>query len=557
MYPSIRFTQRLATVLTVVGVAAAMLALPASQIALAGDPPPMPVTHQHFNSVQGPISQQGDGTVGVSAYRNPPSPICATAPSGAANVNTDCEGSNWPHNETSIAVNPTNPRNMIGAANDYQLRLSTGGGINETAFTRAHVTFDGGQSWTTYPVNFNGYVATGDPALAFDASGNVYLASLGFLWSQGNGCCTNPDIVAAHSSDGGRTWSTAARVVAGTGSDGSVGLFNDKEFITAWGHGNAMVTWTEFNDGNKGSYISSPIFAAVTHDGGNTWSKPVEISGAAAFCLGAQGGTACNQSQASVPVVAANGSLYVAFLNTANATNFRDQYLVVKVDPNTGARVAGPFKVAEVIDGATDYPINVDGRQTYHDSQFRTWAAGNIAADPTNASHLAVIWSDMRNSTLPAPHDPYAAATNSDIIISQSFNGGATWSAPAAIAAAGDQFMPWGAYDASGKLRVGYFDRSYDPANHKYGFTLATETSGGSLSFGFKQLTTGLSDPTQGDRWFSGGVLHNATTFLGDYSGIAAKPGGGVAALWTDLRNTTCFTVRCGTSEDAVFAAAP
>jgi hypothetical protein len=31
------------------------------------------------------------------------------------------------------------------------------------------------------------------------------------------------------------------------------------------------------------------------------------------------------------------------------------------------------------------------GRQTYRDSVFRTNAAGNIAADPTNPSHLAVV----------------------------------------------------------------------------------------------------------------------------------------------------------------------
>jgi hypothetical protein len=57
----------------------------------------------------------------------------------------------------------------------------------------------------------------------------------------------------------------------------------------------------------------------------------------------------------------------------------------------------------------------------------------------------------MRNSTLPAPANPYAAVTNSDVVISQSFDGGATWSAPVAIAAPADQFMPWGAFDTSGK----------------------------------------------------------------------------------------------------------
>ena len=65
--------------------------------------------------------------------------------------------------------------------------------------------------------------------------------------------------------------------------------------------------------------------------------------------------------------------------------------------------------------------------------------------------------------------------TNSDVIVSQSFTAvprGRT----TALTLAGDQFMPWGAYDTQGVLRIGTFDRSYDPANHEYGYTLATET---------------------------------------------------------------------------------
>jgi hypothetical protein len=433
-----------------------------------------PFTHQKSNVVQA-ILDSGDGPINLGDFKNPPSPICATTTSSATNVNTDCELI-APHNETTIAVNPTNPLNIIASANDYQLITSSGGTVKETIYSRAHVTFDGG-----------------------------------------------------------KTWSTPARIAHGTGLLTSPGIDNDKEYLTAWGNGNAIVTWTVFNQGIKGSYISSPIFAAVTHNGGNTWTSGVEISGSASFCIGAQGGTACNQDQFSVPTVAADGSIYVAFENTANLTTGRDQYLVVKVDPSTGQRIAGP----------------------YQDSQFRTNSAGNITADPKNASHLAVVWSDMRNSPLPAPSDPYAAKTNSDIVVSQSTDGGVTWSAPTALTASGDQFMPWGAYDASGKLRIGYFDRSYDAANHKYGYTLATETSAGSLSFSSTQVTTALSDPTQGDRWFSGITVNpsfpHPSSFIGDYSGINVGANG-VVLLWTDMRNTACFPPRCGFGEDAFFA---
>jgi hypothetical protein len=511
-----------------------------------------------FNGVVGPLTSQHGGFTSSGNYRNPPSPICSTATSGAANFNTDCEGI-APHNETSIAVNPTNPLNMIGSANDYQLALTPGGYVQGTVFSRAHATLDGGRTWTSYPINYKNYAATGDPAVAFDADGTAYLATLGFIWSQNRGCCVNPDILVTHSSDGGKSWSKPSRVVAGTGTFGSVGLSNDKEYLTAWGHGNAIVTWTEYNLGIGGSYISSPIYASVTHDGGNSWSRPTEISGSAAFCVGAQGGTACNQSQGSVPVVAADGSLYVAFINYSNDPDGRDQYLVVKLDPATGARVGGPYRVGGVVDGFTDYPFNIDGRQTYQDSQFRTWSVGNIAADPTSAGHLSVIWSDMRNGPATSSN-PYQTTTNSDIIVSQSFDGGQTWSAPVALAAAGDQFMPWGAYDVSGRLRIGYFDRSYDPNNHKYGFTLATESSSGSLSFATAPLTTALSDPTKANLWFAGPTLNpnfpQPTTFLGDYSNIATFTNG-VVGLWTDLREQPCFGGVCASGQDAYFGAAP
>ncbi len=539
---------------------------PAASAAQGGSPG-VPFTHQFFNGVLGPLTNQGDGTIGENVFKNPPSPICTLATSSAANVNTDCEGT-APHNETTIAVNPKNANNLIGGANDYQLKVSSGGRINETVLTRAHVSFDGGKTWAMYPIPFNGYTATGDPAAAFDASGNAYMSTLGFGFSQGaSPTVTNPDILVAHSTDGGKTWATV-RVATGSGVETGPGILNDKEYITAWGNGNVIVTWTQFNLGNGGSYISSPIFDAVSHDGGKTFTAPQEISGSASFCLGAQASNpvACDQDQASVPVVGADGSIYVAFENTynldPNSLNFgADQYLVVKVDPTTGARIAGPFLVSKLVDGVYDYPVNIDGRQTYQDSQFRTWSVGNIAADPTNASHIAVVWSDMRNSSLPSSPssynpDPYSVTTNSDIVVAQSFDGGATWSAPTVIAKPGDQFMPWATYNAQGRLTIGFFDRSYDAANHKYGYTLAAETTPGSLAFSQSQVTTTLSDPTQGDRWFAHVTVDPSfplpTTFLGDYSGIAATPSG-IVGYWTDMRQTACLLGRCGSGEDAFF----
>jgi hypothetical protein len=505
------------------------------------DDNPQPVDMAH--NVTGAPAPVAGAVFGSGPPVKTGSAICSTPTQNGANVNTDCENKG-PTNETSIAVNPTDTKNILGGDNDYQLAVNPGGHISESVLSRAHVSFDGGKTWSEYPLYSNSaYQATGDPSVAFDASGHAYYATLGFRFV-GPANVTNPDVLVANSGDGGRTWSVA-RVAAGSGTATSPGDSLDKEYIAAWGDGNAIVVYGDFLQGQKGSFISARIYSSVTHDSGHTWSKPQVISGS------------LDEAFVATPTVAADGKIYVSFLNTTDLTTGRDTYEVVRVSPSTGARVAGPTAVAEVIDGASDYPIAA-GRQTYQDSMFRTWAAGNIAADPSNPAHLAVVWSDMRNSTLPAPGDPYAATTNSDVVVSQSFDRGATWSAPVAIARSGDQWMPWGAYDASGHLHIGTFDRGTDPANHRYDYSLATESSPGSLSFSVAPVTTVKSDPTKNDRWFAAtanAAFPFATQFLGDYSNIAIDPGSGdVLAYWTDMRNTACFDGRCGHGEDAFFA---
>ena len=528
----------------VAGAALTVFAVGAVPAQAGDDPQPIDFTH-NVRDAEAPVA---GAVFGSGPAVKTGTAICTTPTQTAANANTDCETTSvGPHNETSIAVNPTDPLNIVGGANDYQLGLNPGGHVTESILSRAHVTFDGGHTWSMFPIFSSAeYQGTGDPAVAFDADGRAYYATLGFRFV-GPANATNPDILVSHSRDKGRTWSVV-RVAAGSGVETSVGDLLDKEYIAAWGHGNAIVTYGDFRLVQHGAFQSARIFSSVTHDGGVTWSTPQVISGT------------LDQAFVAVPTVGPDGRIHVAFLNTTDLATGRDDYEVVEVSPQTGARISGPTKVATTIDGATDYPVAL-GRQTYQDSVFRSWAAGNITADPTRAGHLAVVWSDMRNSTLPAPTSPYAAHTNSDVVVSQSFDHGAHWSAPVAIQASGDQFQPWGAYDTSGRLRIGAFDRSADPANHLYHFSLATETAVGTLSFGaFAPITTVDSDPTTGDRWFwqnHKAAYPRATAFLGDYSNIAATPSGGVVAYWTDMRNDVTFAGVTGHGEDAFFAASP
>ena len=397
----------------IAGATLAVIALAGGSLAAEeGEGRKLPIDLVHNNLQDAPVAGAVFGS--GQALKNGTA-ICTTPTTNDANVNVSCEGTG-PHNETSISVNPVHPSNMISGANDYQLAINPGGHVTQSTRSRATVTFDGGKTWTAYPIRTtSAYQATGDPAVDFDDAGNAYYATLGFRFV-GPANAQNPDILVSVSKDGGVTWD--AHVVAhGSGNETSVGDLLDKEYVTAWGNGNALITYGDFRLGHKGATQSGQIFATVTHNAGATWTTPVLVSGDALFAF------------VSTPIATANGRIFVSYEDFTHFDNGRDDYVVAELDPQTGARIAGPFKVDTLIDGETDYPIAL-GSQTYQDSAFRSWSAGNIAADPTNANHLAVEWSDMRNSTLPAPDDPYEAVTNSDMVVSQSFDAGRTWSTP-------------------------------------------------------------------------------------------------------------------------------
>ena len=255
----------------------------------------------------------------------------------------------------------------------------------------------------------------------------------------------------------------------------------------------------------------------------------------------------CREDQFAAPVVAPDGTVFVAFENgqAVNDGNLRNQYLVVR-STDGGATWSAPVRASDILqDGANDYPVNVNGRQTLSNSQFRVNSAGTLAVDSTTGA-LALVWSDNRSGT--------AASTNTDVFVARSADG-VRWSRPVPVsAAAGDQFYPWAAIAPDGTLNVVFFDRSYDPANSRYGVTLA-RLAPRSSGFALARVDTGLSDPNHA-RWFSG-ATGGETTFLGDYNGLAIGSDGVAHPVWTDMRRIVTVAGRTGATEDIFTAAVP
>jgi hypothetical protein len=510
--------------------AAALLTLPASAARGRGGGPQLSSARDEAAALQ-------NESVG-----GPFTSLCTSSTTFGSNVQANCDSTVLPHNETAIAADPANPAHLVGGSNDTELPPNGASGSAKSALGY-YTSFDGGATWLNGQVPTGSFTQNSDPSVVFDTAGRVYIGAVSFDLGLG-GLALGGAIQVSTSTDGGRTFARPSVVERAT----SPTIFEDKPYLAADDNaaspfaGSVYATWTRFTfaDQKETQFLGSPIFFSASRDGGKTWSPAKEISGVnPAICTFS--GTAlpndgsCREDQFSSPVVGPDGTIFVAFENDQAVDNgqFRNQYLVVK-STDGGATWSAPVRASDVLtDGANDYPINVQGRQTLSNSRFRVNSAGNLAIDPSTGA-LFVTWSDNRHGT--------AASTNTDVFASASTDGGATWSGPITVSsAANDQFYPWAAVAPDGTLEVVYFDRSYDSANSKYGVTLAK------LPGGTQRVDTGLSDPNNA-RWFA---ANGETTFLGDYNGLTIGSDGVAHPFWTDMRRAVTVNHATGTTEDA------
>ncbi len=153
----------------------------------------------------------------------PPPPSCVGVPIGTIDDHgrlvTSCLG---PANETDVAVNPTNPLNIVSVAKDYSLGLDSGNTCAEPihpinkfyVWTGVYTSFDGGISWANdllpgfpgdnRPTNVPNERCMSDPVVAFAPNGELYLAAL--AWGAPSMNLKKSDLVLAKSVDGGQTW---------------------------------------------------------------------------------------------------------------------------------------------------------------------------------------------------------------------------------------------------------------------------------------------------------------------------------------------------------------
>jgi len=498
----------------------------------------------------------------------------------------DLQGRGQAQNETAIAQNPLNPRQMVAGFNDYR----RGDGTCGTAFSG-----NGGSSWTdstmpngfTRGTNFGGvarqyWQAGGDPSVAWDSRGNAYYSCQVFM--RGPGTTNNPDTSSAvyvfrSTGDAGASWNFTGHPVVET-QDNTGAVLTDKPYMTIDNNPNSpfrdriYVTWTQFAaDG------TAYLMEVHSNDYGQTFSAPVVVSTTSSLCSNTGGvptpqGT-CNNNQFSNPFTGPDGALYVAFdnFNTTNTGNDNHFQVLLTKSTDGGQTFSAPVLVGNYYElpdcaafqgGQDPFRACIPEKGTAQNSVFRATNYPSGAVNPANPSQVAVTFgsyinrdSNESDGCAPAGNSTTtggqlytgvktAGACNNKILLSVSNNGGATFTGstvdPRLLPVVNtarrqngtDQWWQWAGFTPRGTLVTSYYDRQYGSAEFTGNMDISVSTSRNLSSFKVSRATSAsMPLPTQFPD------TQGNSLFFGDYTGLSAVSG--AHPLWMDTRNPDAF----------------
>jgi hypothetical protein len=443
-------------------------------------------------------------------------------------MNTHCYN---PQNESNIVVNPTNSNNVVTSANEYRIDGA-----------EVYVSMDGGATWTNVVVpgrtGFTGGKGVfarlgdcGDPVLAFAPDGTLYYSG---IVCAGNSIAFFSGLTVSASHDGGLTWGKPTMV----GFNDSNNIFNDKEWLTVGTDGTIYFTWTRFKYTPSVGYVASPIVLSKSTDGGKTFTEWVPVSDASH-----------PYDQGSVPLVAPDGTLYVAYEgNTPSSGLIADAIIVAR--STDGGKTFVNTEVARAYDDYNCYPINLNQRQTLSGEQFRINSFPSFAIDPTNG-HLAITWADdQANPGCGYEKGGSFTGTTSNQVKLITSDDGLTWSAPRVITTGvADKVYPAVGANA-GRVFISYYTREYSPttadcqAMYQDTSTLALTTSGGPvcLDFAFRSSSDNFASETRLTNQSSNPYITFAGAFIGDYNGAVVTSSGAALTVWADFRGNPGVT---------------
>ena len=421
-------------------------------------------------------------------------------PTGSG-IPTNVDASQWHHNESegTIAVNPTNPNNIVIVTNvDFPAAGMFKG-----------VSFDGGKTWSRTLIGNGDNLgdACCDPTMSFDSSGTLFMA---YLLNVG------ATVPVAYSTDGGVTFTRIPEIAKPASSSSLTanerkGLFRytDQPTITT-GHG---AVWVVVNAGGPMVATGATVASLV---GGGSFPPVAVIPGTN------------NCTYGDVAVGPTGAVMNVCTLGESGQGGGK---LFVNVDPDgLGPQPFGSSRTS-VVDthvGGFDFIAPQPDRSI----DAEPGLAWDRSGGPHNGRVYLVYTFEVQNES-----------DNTDIFVRYSDNQGMTWSAPVRVnddATTNSQFLPKISLDqTTGNLAVVWYDSRNDLGTGGRGDTdglpntdaqfWGAFSSNGGLSYTKNfQISAGTSNSRD---------AHNGIDY-GDYTGLSFY--GGIAhPVWADNSNST------------------
>jgi hypothetical protein len=445
-------------------------------------------------------------------------------------------------NELSIAVNPTNPLNIIATGKDYTPDVA-----GDCVYDGLYATLDGGKTWTNQNVpgspwkrlqdpsepltEFSNFYCVTDPVVAFGPDGTAYWTVMPYQCDPVSGSKTGRDLVPGSgigvpatpfgggggfndwfwtcsamyvlvSEDGGLTWPTVREVAFGPR------LEHDKQWMSAAPNGDVLLCWDRapvapspgasppVGPDNTVGAGDPGVVCSVSSDKGRSWSDFAYMT-----------------TQAGLPWVdyGPDNRAWAALVDDASV-------LVMSSDDGLtwgDVAEAGAFE--------NPPPGGEYGWPVLQGSDFRTFTVPSIAVDRSAGPHggrVYVAWFTH-------------AGGDGDVVLSYS-DDGTSWSEPRKVhdddpTLKADQFMPAVSVGPDGTVDVSFYDRRWDPGNHLFDMAYTYSLDGGQTF----APTIRVSERSSDEQWSH---HQNGMVFMGDY--IDNDSSAGAAHLvWVDTRN--------------------
>lgn len=400
-------------------------------------------------------------------------------------------------NESSIAVNPVNPNQLLAAAVDYRSESDRW----------VYLSSDGGRSWTNQNLGkANDWRSSNDPSVAFGYDGWGYLMYGAFTASGGpNG------IYVSITKDFGQTWDTHIPVIQHLPPIDIDTPFDDKYYIEVDNAENSPYRGYTYTPWKRMQYndSSTQIMVARSTDRGYNWDEPVAISPRKE---GTIDDTTFGQS---FPLISTgpNGEVYAVWNDgIVQGVGFNRSYDggITWEEP----RIIQNYEIfgeTRQVNGAWQHRIKDNVRAETYPVLKCDFTEG------PNSGNLYLTW---------------AGGEPPNIYFSKSTDGGDTWTEDMLIHAdtvGNDQWWQWLDIDpTTGDLAIMFMDSRNDP-NNIWAETWVAYSSDAGDTWIERQVSDFRSDLRRNP--FQNNV------FAGDYNGCAFYDGI-IYPSWVDMRNT-------------------